>query len=79
MNYLYEFYYVFFNSYRLKIKKPGPISPGIIYSLLISVYALFSVHRDQELFIGFGLAHTVDQEFHGFDGGHVREVIPEYP
>ena len=23
MNYLYEFYYVFFNSYRLKIKKPG--------------------------------------------------------
>jgi len=51
MNYLYEFYYVFFNSYRLKIKKPGLASPGIFYSLLISLYALFSVHGDQEFFI----------------------------
>lgn len=79
MNYLYEFYYVFFNSYRLKIKKTGRLIPGVFYSLLISSCALFSVHRDQEFFIRFSLAHAADQKFHSFYGGHVREVIPEYP
>ncbi len=31
MNNIHEIYYVFFNSYRIKIKKTGTVNPGIFY------------------------------------------------
>jgi hypothetical protein len=78
-NKIHEIYYVFINSYKLKIKKTGTQTP--VYFLRISSCScpLFSVHGDQEFFIGFSLAQAADQEFHRFDGCHIRQVIPEYP
>ena len=79
MNKIHEFYYVFNNSYAIKIKTPGLKNPGVnIVSHPLPAW-LFGVHGYQEFFIGFGLAQPADKELHGLDGGHVREVISEYP
>jgi hypothetical protein len=51
MKYLYEFYYVFINSYRIKIKKPGLSIPVYFICISDAYPCLLGVHGDQEFFI----------------------------
>ena len=51
MNKIHEIYYVYFNSYRLKIKKPGSQIPVYFICINHSHTLLLGVHGDQEFFI----------------------------
>ena len=51
MNKIHEIYYVFFNSYRIKIKKPGCQTPVyfIRFSSLYTHYSAFMETRNSSL------------------------------
>ena len=51
MNKIHEIYYVFINSYRLKIKKPGSQIPVYFIRYPSMKGTLLGVHGDQEFFI----------------------------
>jgi hypothetical protein len=51
MNKIHEIYYVFFNSYRIKIKKPGLSIPVYFICISHANPCLFGVHRNKEFFI----------------------------
>ena len=52
VNILYEFYYVFINSYRLKIKKNRDKKSRYVFLAYHHAHAcLLGIHGDQEFFI----------------------------
>gem|GEM_PF-1200073 len=42
-------------------------------------YPILLIHRCKEIFVGLGILHFVEQEFHRIDRAHLHENTPQHP
>ena len=57
----------------------SPLATYTSHKTIQSTIKLLAIHRDQELLVATSVLHFVFQESHGFQRGHIRQLISQNP